>query len=73
MLMAMCEHEVHHRSQLASYLTLMGIDAPDIFGLGVEDVARLTSEAALTGGAPAVSLTPPSAEGDATLRYSRRT
>jgi uncharacterized damage-inducible protein DinB len=45
-LMAMCEHEVHHRSQLASYLTLMGIDAPDIFGLGVEDVTRLTAEAA---------------------------
>jgi uncharacterized damage-inducible protein DinB len=42
-LMAMCEHEVHHRSQLASYLTLMGVDAPDVFGLGVEDVARLTA------------------------------
>ncbi|HEV8585615.1 MAG TPA: DinB family protein [Methylomirabilota bacterium] len=42
-LMAMCEHEVHHRSQLASYLTLMGVDAPDIFGLGVEDVERLTA------------------------------
>jgi uncharacterized damage-inducible protein DinB len=42
-LMAMCEHEVHHRSQLASYLTAMGVDAPDIFGLGVEDVARLTA------------------------------
>jgi uncharacterized damage-inducible protein DinB len=45
-LMAMCEHEVHHRSQLASYLTLMGVDAPDIFGLGVEDVERLTAVAA---------------------------
>ena len=45
-LMAMCEHEVHHRSQLASYLTLMGIDPPDIFGLGVEDVERLTAVAA---------------------------
>jgi uncharacterized damage-inducible protein DinB len=44
--MAMCEHEVHHRSQLASYLTLMGTDAPDIFGLGVEDVARLTVDTA---------------------------
>jgi uncharacterized damage-inducible protein DinB len=42
-LMAMCEHEVHHRSQLASYLTQMGVDAPDIFGLGVEDVERLTA------------------------------
>ncbi len=76
-LMAMCEHEVHHRSQLASYLTLIGIEAPDIFGLGVEDVTRLTAEAAGTAapavGAPAVSLRPPTAEVDATLRYSRRT
>jgi hypothetical protein len=37
------EDEVHHRSQLASYLRLMGVDAPDIFGLGVEDVARLSA------------------------------
>jgi uncharacterized damage-inducible protein DinB len=62
-LMAMCEHEVHHRSQLASYLTLIGVDAPDIFGLGVEDVARLAD------GAAPVSLGPPTAEVDATLRY----
>ena len=68
-LMAMCEHEVHHRSQLASYLTLMGIEAPDIFGLGVEDVTRLTAEASA---APGPSLRPPTAEGDATLRYNGR-
>jgi hypothetical protein len=68
--MAMCEHEVHHRSQLASYLTLIGIEAPDIFGLGVEDVTRLTAEAAATA-APAVSLTPPTVHEDATLRYRR--
>ena len=68
-LMAMCEHEVHHRSQLASYLTLMGIEAPDIFGLGVEDVTRLTAEASAV---PAPSLRPPTAEGDATLRYNGR-
>ena len=67
-LMAMCEHEVHHRSQLASYLTLMGVDAPDIFGLGVEDVERL----ATASGAPAASLRPPTAEGDATLRCNGR-
>jgi hypothetical protein len=60
--MAMCEHEVHHRSQLASYLTLMGVDAPDIFGLGVEDVARLAD------GAAPISLRPPTAAVDATLR-----
>jgi uncharacterized damage-inducible protein DinB len=46
LLMAMTEHEVHHRSQLASYLTWMGVEAPDVFGLGVEDVMRLTAEPA---------------------------
>jgi uncharacterized damage-inducible protein DinB len=46
LLMAMVEHEVHHRSQVASYLTSMGLEAPDIFGLGVEDVERLTAPAA---------------------------
>jgi hypothetical protein len=46
LLLAMTEHEVHHRSQLASYLTWMGVEAPDIFGLGVEDVERLTTPAA---------------------------
>jgi uncharacterized damage-inducible protein DinB len=83
-LMAMCEHEVHHRSQLASYLTLMGIDAPDIFGLGVEDVAELatgapavslrppTAQVDASNAAPAVSLRPPTAQVDATLRYDRR-
>ena len=46
LLLAMAEHEVHHRSQLASYLTWMGVEPPDIFGLGVEDVERLTAHAA---------------------------
>jgi uncharacterized damage-inducible protein DinB len=49
LLLAMVEHEVHHRSQLASYLTWMGIEAPDIFGLGVEDVERLTAPAEAGG------------------------
>ena len=49
LLLAMTEHEVHHRSQLASYLTWMGLEAPDIFGLGVEDVERLTAPAAGRG------------------------
>jgi uncharacterized damage-inducible protein DinB len=41
--MAMVEHEVHHRSQLAVYLTLLDVTPPHIFGLGVEDViARAT-------------------------------
>ena len=42
-LLAMIEHEIHHRSQLAMYLTLNGITPPHIYGLGVEDViARAT-------------------------------
>ena len=49
LLLAMTEHEVHHRSQLASYLTWMGLEAPDIFGLGVDDVERLTAPAAGRG------------------------
>jgi hypothetical protein len=42
---AFAEHGGHHRSPLASYLTWMGVAAPDIFGLGVEDVQRLTARA----------------------------
>lgn len=42
-LMALVEHEIHHRSQLAVYLSLMGVTPPQIFGLGVEDlIARAT-------------------------------
>ncbi|MGB0386797.1 MAG: DinB family protein [Ardenticatenaceae bacterium] len=40
-LMAMIEHEIHHRSQLANHLTLMGVEPPQIYGLGVEDVIAL--------------------------------
>lgn len=43
LLMAMVEHEVHHRSQLAMYLTLMGVKPPHIYGLGVEDVIALAT------------------------------
>lgn len=42
-LMAMSEHEVHHRSQLATAMTLLSLQPPQIFGLGVEDlIARAT-------------------------------
>jgi uncharacterized damage-inducible protein DinB len=41
LLMAMVEHEVHHRSQLAMYLTQLNIKPPHIYGLGVEDVIAL--------------------------------
>ncbi|MFP4440993.1 MAG: DinB family protein [Chloroflexaceae bacterium] len=43
LLLAMVEHEIHHRSQFATYLTLLGVTPPQIYGLGVEDViARAT-------------------------------
>jgi uncharacterized damage-inducible protein DinB len=41
-LMAMAEHEIHHRSQLAVYLSLMDVQTPHIFGLGVEDLIALS-------------------------------
>jgi uncharacterized damage-inducible protein DinB len=41
-LMIMAEHEIHHRSQLAVYLSLMGVQAPHIFGLGVEDLIAIS-------------------------------
>jgi uncharacterized damage-inducible protein DinB len=41
-LMAMTEHEIHHRSQLAVYLSLLGVQPPHIFGLGVEDLIALS-------------------------------
>jgi uncharacterized damage-inducible protein DinB len=41
-LMAMAEHEIHHRSQLAVYLSLMGVQPPHIFGLGVEDLIAIS-------------------------------
>lgn len=43
LLMAMVEHEVHHRSQIAMYLTLINIKPPHIYGLGVEDVIALAT------------------------------
>jgi len=42
-LMAMVEHETHHRSQLATYLTVMGVEPPQIYGMGVEDVIALAT------------------------------
>ncbi len=42
-LLAMAEHEVHHRSQLAVYLALMGVEPPQIYGLKIEDTIELTT------------------------------
>jgi uncharacterized damage-inducible protein DinB len=37
-LMAMVEHEVHHRSQLDSWLALAGTEAPQLYGYRMEEV-----------------------------------
>lgn len=37
-LMAMVEHEVHHRSQLNSRLSATGVEVPQLFGYRMEDV-----------------------------------
>ncbi|MCU0492036.1 MAG: DinB family protein [Chloroflexaceae bacterium] len=42
-LLLLAEHEIHHRSQLAMYLTLLDVTPPHIYGMGVEEViARAT-------------------------------
>lgn len=40
-LMLMAEHEIHHRSQLASYLMLLHVEPPQIFGKKLEEVRDL--------------------------------
>jgi uncharacterized damage-inducible protein DinB len=37
-LMLMVEHEIHHRSELAAYLTVFGVAPPQIYGLYVEEL-----------------------------------
>jgi len=43
-LMAMVEHEVHHRSQLDSWLALAGTEPPQIYGYRMEDVVATVNE-----------------------------
>lgn len=38
LLMMLVEHEVHHRSQLSSYLSELGVAPPHLFGVGVEEL-----------------------------------
>ena len=49
LLMSIVEHEVHHRSQIASYLETLGQIPPQIFGLGVDDVASISANLAREG------------------------
>lgn len=37
-LMLMAEHEVHHRSQIASHLAELGVAPPQIYGLSLEEL-----------------------------------
>ena len=39
-LMAMAEHEVHHRSQLDAWMALAGAEPPQIYGYRMEDVVE---------------------------------
>jgi len=41
-LRAMIEHEIHHRAQLYTYLGLLEIKTPPIFGMTAEEVASLS-------------------------------
>lgn len=40
-LMLQIEHEIHHRSQIASYLSAIGVEPPQIYGLPLEQVAAM--------------------------------
>jgi uncharacterized damage-inducible protein DinB len=46
LLMSIIEHEIHHRSQLAGYLTMLGVTPPQIFGLEVDDVIVMSTRLA---------------------------
>ena len=37
-LRAMIEHEIHHRGQIYTYLGILGVDLPPLFGLTAEEV-----------------------------------
>lgn len=39
-LMAIPEHEIHHRGQISTYLQMNKIDPPQIFGLKIEQVEK---------------------------------
>ncbi|HMR43807.1 MAG TPA: DinB family protein [Saprospiraceae bacterium] len=43
-LRAMVEHEIHHRGQIYTYLGILDIDVPPIFGLTSEQVAERGKE-----------------------------
>ncbi|MBN1431038.1 MAG: DinB family protein [Anaerolineae bacterium] len=44
-LLAMLEHEIHHRSQLNTYLMLMNVRQPNLGGITIETVRAIAGEA----------------------------
>jgi uncharacterized damage-inducible protein DinB len=48
-LMAMVEHEVHHRSQLDAYLSAADVEPPQLYGYRMEDVVARVAPAASAG------------------------
>jgi uncharacterized damage-inducible protein DinB len=40
LLMAMCEHETHHRAQISQYLVALGLETPQVFDLRIEQVTK---------------------------------
>ena len=43
-LRAMVEHEVHHRGQIYTYLSMLGVQTPPLYGLTSEQVIDLSSK-----------------------------
>ena len=52
-LMAMVEHEIHHRSQLDAWLALAGTEPPQIYGYRMEEVVERVKRGTGTGVATA--------------------
>jgi uncharacterized damage-inducible protein DinB len=49
LLMAMVEHEVHHRSQLDAYLAEAGVEPPQLYGYRMEEVVARAGEEISSG------------------------
>lgn len=45
-LRSMVEHEIHHRGQIYLYLSMMGIETPQLYGLTEEEVKRRSGASA---------------------------
>ena len=52
LLLGMIEHEVHHRSQLCSYLTALGLGPPPLFGIALEELPAIRQGGVSPGEVP---------------------